>query len=92
MDSEFTRRHFIKTIGTTAAAAVLGGLPATLLAGEVRLVKYPEKTELIRLTSRPPQLETRSVISSRQSRRTRPFLCAGTWPISRLPSTSTPGG
>ena len=55
---EFTRRDFLKTVTTVSAAAAIGSLPATLFAGEIRLVKYPEKTELIRLTSRPPQLET----------------------------------
>lgn len=58
MKDEFTRRDFLKTVTTASAAVAIGGLPASLLAGEMRLVKYPEKTELILLTSRPPQLET----------------------------------
>ncbi len=56
MNRGVTRRDFIKTVGTATAA--IGGVPAILMAGEARLVKFPEKTELILLTSRPPQLET----------------------------------
>jgi DMSO/TMAO reductase YedYZ molybdopterin-dependent catalytic subunit len=54
----FTRRGFLKTAGTVAAMAALGELPSTLFAEERKLVKFPEKTDLILLTSRPPQLET----------------------------------
>jgi DMSO/TMAO reductase YedYZ molybdopterin-dependent catalytic subunit len=36
----------------------LGGIPAKLFASEGKLVRFPEKTDLILLTSRPPQLET----------------------------------
>ena len=39
-------------------ATALGGLPIDLFAMEGKLVRFPEKTDLILLTSRPPQLET----------------------------------
>lgn len=55
---KFSRRNFLKTAGALTAAAAFGGIPAELFASEHKLVKYPEKTELILLTSRPPQLET----------------------------------
>ncbi len=58
------RRGFLKTLGTfVAVGGVLGpaGRSAAqgdpILAGRP-LVRYPEKTDLILLTSRPPQLET----------------------------------
>jgi sulfoxide reductase catalytic subunit YedY len=56
----FTRRDFLKTAGALTAMTALGEMPFDLLAAtdERRLVKYPEKTDLILLTSRPPQLET----------------------------------
>jgi len=56
----FTRRDFLKTAGALTAMTVLGEMPLDLLAAtdERRLVRYPEKTDLILLTSRPPQLET----------------------------------
>lgn len=55
-----TRRDFLKAAGTFAAMTAIGGMPYTALAApyERKLVKYPEKTDLILLTSRPPQLET----------------------------------
>ena len=58
MECVVTRRDFLKTVSAAAAAAAIGGLPSSLTAGEMRLVTFPEKTELILLTSRPPQLET----------------------------------
>ena len=63
--SEISRRTFLHRAALAAAA-----LPASLRAadetstvlpfenGERELVKYPQKRALIRLTSRPPQLET----------------------------------
>jgi sulfite dehydrogenase len=54
----FSRRTFLKTAGALTAAAAFGGIPAELFASEQRLVRFPEKTDLILLTSRPPQLET----------------------------------
>ncbi len=56
----FTRRDFLKTAGVMTAMTALGEIPAELLAAldEVRFVKFPEKTNMILLTSRPPQLET----------------------------------
>ena len=65
--SELTRREAVKRIarlGTLLAAGGLGVPPATALAQDDPilagrpLVRYPEKTDLILLTSRPPQLET----------------------------------
>jgi sulfite dehydrogenase len=58
------RRNFLKSLGGLAVAgSVLGEVGNALaqedpiLAGRP-LVRYPEKTDLILLTSRPPQLET----------------------------------
>ncbi|MCE5265861.1 MAG: molybdopterin-dependent oxidoreductase [Deltaproteobacteria bacterium] len=55
---DITRRDFIKALGATTAMAATGALPPLLFAGERSLVTYPEKTALLLLTSRPPQLET----------------------------------
>ncbi len=57
-DRRFTRRDFLKTAGTFATATAIGGFPAALLADEKRTARFPEKTDMILLTSRPPQLET----------------------------------
>jgi DMSO/TMAO reductase YedYZ molybdopterin-dependent catalytic subunit len=63
---ENSRRQFLALLGAGAAAAAAEGALAPrawaqaadpLLAGRP-LVRYPEKTDLILLTSRPPQLET----------------------------------
>src|SRR5574341_230817 len=56
----FSRRDFLKTTGALTAMTALGEIPADLLAAtyERKLVRYPEKTDLIILTARPPQLET----------------------------------
>jgi sulfite dehydrogenase (cytochrome) subunit A len=63
------RRGFLRTLGLAAGASLWGGRflggpqfawaadEDSLLAGRP-LVRYPEKTDLILLTSRPPQLET----------------------------------
>jgi sulfite dehydrogenase (cytochrome) subunit A len=59
--STIDRRRFLVTAGTLAAGVLLRERVANaadpLLAGRP-LVRYPEKTDLILLTSRPPQLET----------------------------------
>ena len=67
------RRGFLRMLGTTSAlgagALLGGGWPESTFAGQGGiardpilagrpLVRYPEKTDLILLTSRPPQLET----------------------------------
>lgn len=61
-----SRRRFLRTVGTAAtclagvrfgATAWAQAQPDPILAGRP-LVRYPEKTDLILLTSRPPQLET----------------------------------
>ena len=54
----FTRRDFLKTAGALTALTALGDFPSSVFADQRMLVRYPEKTELILLTSRPPQLET----------------------------------
>jgi sulfite dehydrogenase len=54
----FSRRTFLKSAGVLTAAAAFGGIPAELFAAGPRLARFPEKTDLILLTSRPPQLET----------------------------------
>jgi sulfite dehydrogenase (cytochrome) subunit A len=58
------RRDFLKSLGvfvaagsTMGRAARVGAQEDPILAGRP-LVRYPEKTDLILLTSRPPQLET----------------------------------
>ncbi|MGC2063159.1 MAG: molybdopterin-dependent oxidoreductase, partial [Thermodesulfovibrionales bacterium] len=55
---ELSRRDFLKASGAMAAATAIGGLPVELFAAGPRMAKYPEKTDLILMTSRPPQLET----------------------------------
>src|SRR5208283_1684832 len=60
-DYHVSRRFFLKTAGAITTLTMMGEIPTDLLAAaaeERRLVKYPEKTDLILLTSRPPQLET----------------------------------
>jgi DMSO/TMAO reductase YedYZ molybdopterin-dependent catalytic subunit len=58
IDNHFTRRNFLKVAGAMTAMAAIGDFPTDLFARQQRLVEYPEKTDLILLTSRPPQLET----------------------------------
>ncbi len=65
MMAGISRRHFLGALGVGALSAGgswgagAGAQPASdpILAGRP-LVRYPEKTDLILLTSRPPQLET----------------------------------
>ena len=58
------RRDFLKTLGAFAVAGGVLGQGGRAVAQEDEilagrpLVRYPEKTDLILLTSRPPQLET----------------------------------
>jgi sulfite dehydrogenase len=82
-----TRRQFLKTAGTLTALSALGGIPLDALAApyERKLVKFPEKTNLILLTSRPPQLETpllyfRDLITSNEAVFVR-------WHISEIPTS-----
>lgn len=62
-EMELTRRRFLKGAGAVAALAG-AGLSAQDLGtldfenGSRPLVKYPQKRPLLRLTTRPPQLET----------------------------------
>jgi len=59
----FSRRQALQILGGGAALAASGRVPAwaqssdPILAGRP-LVRYPQKSDLILLTSRPPQLET----------------------------------
>jgi DMSO/TMAO reductase YedYZ molybdopterin-dependent catalytic subunit len=53
----FSRRDFLVSAGVFGLAGALGMSKDLLAAGE-RLIAFPEKTDLILLTSRPPQLET----------------------------------
>lgn len=53
-----SRRNFLRTVGLTTALAASGTIPSVLYAGERKLVRFPGKTDLLLLTSRPPQLET----------------------------------
>jgi sulfite dehydrogenase (cytochrome) subunit A len=65
--AEVSRRQFFQTLGRVGAVVTAAGAlvpsawveaqPDPILAGRP-LVRYPEKTELLLLTSRPPQLET----------------------------------
>jgi sulfite dehydrogenase len=59
-DYHVSRRFFLKTAGAITTLTMMGEIPTALSAAidERRLVKYPEKTDLILLTSRPPQLDT----------------------------------
>ncbi len=57
------RRHFLRTLGLGAVAWPRYALSSALTDADPildgrPLVRYPEKTDLILLTSRPPQLET----------------------------------
>ncbi len=54
----FSRRDFLKTASSIGMVTALEGIPVDLFASEGKLVRFPEKTDLILLTSRPPQLET----------------------------------
>jgi sulfite dehydrogenase (cytochrome) subunit A len=56
-DYRLTRRNLLKGAGAFAALTAIGGLPDLVFAGP-RMVRFPEKTDMILLTNRPPQLET----------------------------------
>jgi sulfite dehydrogenase (cytochrome) subunit A len=62
--SQQSRRDFLRALGQagTLLAGAAAGAPAAQAADDPLagrpLVRYPEKTDLILLTSRPPQLET----------------------------------
>lgn len=58
IENYFTRRTFLKVAGAVTAMAAVGDFPTELFAQQRRMAKFPEKTDLILLTSRPPQLET----------------------------------
>jgi sulfoxide reductase catalytic subunit YedY len=52
----YTRRDFLKAVG--ASALVVSSAGNLFAEEERRLVRFPEKADLILVTSRPPQLET----------------------------------
>jgi DMSO/TMAO reductase YedYZ molybdopterin-dependent catalytic subunit len=57
------RRGFLQLIGATSAVALTAscnrnGLVTGTLPGPTEFARFPEKTEMILLTDRPPQLET----------------------------------
>src|ERR1700747_1982595 len=61
--SQQSRRDFLRALGQAGTLlAAAAGTPAAQAADDPLagrpLVRYPEKTDLILLTSRPPQLET----------------------------------
>lgn len=58
LNKYFSRRNFLKAAGAVTAMAAIGDFPTGLFAQQRRMAKFPEKTDLILLTSRPPQLET----------------------------------
>ena len=51
----FSRRKFIKAAGMMTAMTALGEFPADLFAAvdRMKMVRFPEKSDLILLTSRP---------------------------------------
>jgi DMSO/TMAO reductase YedYZ molybdopterin-dependent catalytic subunit len=58
---DLDRRTFLKRSGAAAAVALLAGsrFSSIVDAGEItQLARFPEKTDLLLLTDRPPQLET----------------------------------
>jgi sulfite dehydrogenase len=57
MGKKVSRREFIRAGGMVAAMTAFGGLPLELFAAQQRMARFPEKTDMILLTSRPPQLE-----------------------------------
>ena len=67
ISSKPDRREFLQTLAMASTSATAFLLPSSLSGREIYedpilagrpLVRYPEKAELILLTSRPPQLET----------------------------------
>jgi len=86
-DIRFTRRDFLRTAGAFTAMTAIGEIPGELLAAldERKLVRFPEKTDMILLTSRPPQLETpfhyfRELITPNEALFVR-------WHISQIPTS-----
>src|SRR4051812_9719553 len=63
-EGKFSRRRFLKTTAGAVAMTSIANAFADEFAelpfdnGQRPLVKYPQKRPLLRLTSRPPQLET----------------------------------
>ena len=56
------RRDFVRVLGVASAGAIVrpffAAATPNATASEEQLVRFPEKTELILRTDRPPQLET----------------------------------
>ncbi len=57
-DGGLTRRDFLRTAGAVAAVSAAGVFPSDLFGDGPGIVRFPEKTDMILLTARPPQLET----------------------------------
>src|SRR5439155_20187511 len=65
---EMNRRSFLRTAAAVAGAGAAAALPGRVWAqqspttlppgGRAQMARFPEKTDLILLTDRPPQLET----------------------------------
>jgi DMSO/TMAO reductase YedYZ molybdopterin-dependent catalytic subunit len=81
----FSRRDFIKTAGAFAAMAAMGEFPASVFADERKMMRFPEKAEMIVLTQRPVQLET--PISYFKELITPNDALFVRWHISRLPTS-----
>jgi hypothetical protein len=69
--NHFSRRQFIHAAATAGVATAWKLSAADTITlpfenGERPLVKYPQKRRLIRLTTRPPQLERRFPFSTRE--------------------------
>jgi len=56
-DQLLSRRSLLKGAGAFTALAALGAIPSDIFAAD-RMARFPEKTDLMLLTARPPQLET----------------------------------
>ena len=54
---KLSRRALLKGAAAMVAMSAVQGFPAEIFAGE-RMARFPEKTDLLLLTARPPQLET----------------------------------
>ena len=84
------RRRLLQLMGATSVVALIASCNRNrsvmgTLSGPPDLARFPEKTEMILLTDRPPQLELPSTIFARTSRRTKLSSFGGTSKGSQLP-------
>jgi hypothetical protein len=91
------RRGFLQLLGATGAAALTSGgtrINSALgtLSSPANLVRFPEKTEMILLTDRPPQLETLLHYFRQDLTPNEAFLFGGTSKGFRLPWICEPFG